>query len=282
MKTPDQLYKFITRYRERKMIKLKTVFLLSLLTILGLPLLSYAETDPLSAAINKAGKQRMLSQRIAKAYFFLGENVRPDKARKQLKASLDMFNKHHNQLKKEIKDQDIQELFAFIDIALTDYSNLVNKPYDRNNGSEVLDLSETLLEVCQSVVVKLEQASKLKKAKLVNISGRQRMLSQRIAKYYVAYQAGFRDPNSVQQLQKAVKEFETAMKILSGSSQNIPEITSALSKVGSLWKVVRKFFLDLKKGGLPVTVFATTDSIMKEMNRITNMYEKVVPVETSK
>jgi len=264
------------------MIKLKTVFLLSLLTILGLPLLSYAETDPLSAAINKAGKQRMLSQRIAKAYFFLGENVRPDKARKQLKASLDMFSKHHNQLKKEIKDQDIQELFAFIDIALTDYSSLANKPYDKNNGSEVLDLSETLLEVCQSVVVKLEQASKLKKAKLVNISGRQRMLSQRIAKYYIAYQAGFRDPNSVQQLQKAVKEFETTMKILSGSSQNIPEINSALSKVGSLWKIVRKFFLDQKKGGLPVTVFATTDSIMKEMNRITNMYEKVIPIDTNK
>jgi len=263
------------------MIKLKTVFLLSLLTILGLPLLSYAETDPLSTAINKAGKQRMLSQRIAKAYFFLGENVRPDKAREQLKASLAMFDKHHNELKSEIKDQNIQELFAFIDFALADYSTLVKKPYDKNSGSEVLDLSETLLEVCQSVVVKLEQASKLKKAKLVNIAGRQRMLSQRIAKYYIAYQAGFRDPNSVQQLQKAVKEFETALKILSGSSQNTAKITSSLSKVGSLWKVVRKFFLDQEKGGLPVTVFATTDGIMKEMNRITNMYERVIPVATS-
>ena len=260
------------------MIKLKAVFLLTLLTILGLPLISYAETDPLSAAINKAGKQRMLSQRIAKSYFFLGENVRPDKAREQLKASMAMFEQHHNELKSEIKDQEIQELFAFIDIALAEYAELVKKPYDKNNGNEVLDLSETLLEVCQSVVVKLEQASKLKKAKLVNISGRQRMLSQRIAKYYVAYQAGFRDPNSVEQLQKAVKEFETALKILSGSSQNTAKITSSLSKVGSLWKVVRKFFLDQEKGGLPVTVFATTDSIMKEMNKITNMYEKVIPV----
>jgi len=262
------------------MIKLKTVFLLTLLTILGLPLISQAETDPLSAAINKAGKQRMLSQRIAKSYFFLGENVRPDKAREQLKASLAMFSKHHNELKSEIKDQEIHELFAFIDIALGEYSELVKKPYDKNSGNEVLDLSETLLEVCQSVVVKLEQASKLKKAKLVNISGRQRMLSQRIAKYYIAYQAGFHDPNSVEQLQKAVKEFETALKILTGSKQNTSKIASSLSNVESLWKVVRKFFLDQKKGGLPVTVFATTDGIMKEMNKITNMYEKVIPVAT--
>ncbi len=263
------------------MIKLKAVFLLSVLTILGLPLVSHAETDPLSAAINKAGKQRMLSQRIAKSYFFLGENVRPDKAREQLKASLAMFDKHHNELKSEIKDQEIHELFAFIDIALADYSSLINQPYNKNVGNEVLDLSETLLEVCQSVVVKLEQASKLKKAKLVNISGRQRMLSQRIAKYYIAYQAGFRDPNSVEQLQKAVSQFETALKLLSSSSQNTPRITASLAKVESLWRVVRKFFLDQEKGGLPVTVFATTDSIMKEMNRITNMYEKVIPVASS-
>ena len=262
------------------MTRLKAVFIISLLTILGLPLISHAETDSLSAAINKAGKQPMLSQRIAKAYFFLGENVRPDKAREQLKSSLAMFEKSHQQLKSEIKDKDIQELFAFIDIALADYTNLVSQPYDKSSGSEVLDLSETLLEVCQSVVVNLERSSTTKKAKLVNVSGRQRMLSQRIAKYYVAYQAGFRDPNSVEQLQKAVQEFEAALKLLSGAKQNIPEITSALSKVASLWRVARKFFLDQKKGGLPVTVFATTDRIMKEMNRITNMYEKIIPTAT--
>ncbi len=263
------------------MSKNRTAFLLALIMILGVPLISNAETDPLSAAINKAGKQRMLSQRIAKSYFFLGENVRTDKAREQLKASVVMFKKHHEELKSEIEDKEIQQLFTFIDIALAEYSAIVSTPYNKSNGGNVLDLSETLLEVCHSVVVKLEQASKLKKAKLVNISGRQRMLSQRIAKYYIAYQAGFRDQNSVSQLQKAVKDFETALKLLSSSSHNTTQITSSLRKVESLWKVVRKFFLDQEKGGLPVTVFATTDSIMKEMNKITNMYEKVIPVTSA-
>jgi len=75
-----------------------------------------------------------------------------------------------------------------------------------------------------------------------------------------------------------VSEFEEALKFLQGSDRNTAKITSRLRKVESLWKVVRKFFLDIEKGGLPVTVFATTDSIMKEMNNITNKYEKVVAV----
>ncbi len=70
----------------------------------------------------------MLSQRIAKAYFFLGEDVRPNKARKQLNTSLELFNKHQHELMSAIKDQEIHELFAFIDIALADYSSLINQP----------------------------------------------------------------------------------------------------------------------------------------------------------
>ncbi len=259
------------------MIRLKPALLLSLLATLILPLVSYAETDPLSAAIHQAGDQEMLSQRIAKAYFFLGENVRPKKAHEQLKTGLELFNKHQHALLRATKDREVHELLSFIDTALADFTALVNQPYTKSSGSEVLILSENLLEVCHSVMVKLQQASNQKKKKLTNISRQQRMLTQRIAKYYIAYQAGFHDPNTVTQLQQAVTEFETALKVLSGSSRNTPQITSSLDKIESLWKVVRKFFLDHKRGGLPVTVFTTTDSIMQEMNLIANMYEQVTP-----
>ncbi len=44
-------------------------------------------------AINKAGRQRMLSQRIVKSYTQMGQDVRYRVAEKQLKESIALFDK---------------------------------------------------------------------------------------------------------------------------------------------------------------------------------------------
>ncbi|MCU7876732.1 MAG: type IV pili methyl-accepting chemotaxis transducer N-terminal domain-containing protein [Candidatus Thiodiazotropha sp. (ex Lucinoma borealis)] len=242
--------------------------------LLGISFSTHAAKVDLAEAVNKAGKQRMLSQRIAKAYFFLGNNVRRDKAKKQLKKSIVEFKKNHTELKAEISNQGVQKMLVFVDIAIEDYVDLVGRPYNQENAAFILDLSETILEASQDIVVKIEALSNVEKPKIVNISGRQRMLSQRIAKYYIAYQAGFHDKDHISQLETAVKEFESALAILKAEKINSPQINAKLATVTRLWQIIRSFFLDIETGGLPVTVFATTDSIMDSMNTVTGLYVK--------
>jgi hypothetical protein len=261
-------------------MKAKAIWVGLLVLLIGMPLTAGAagEVD-YGEAVNKAGKQRMLSQYIAKAYFFLGQRVRMDKAREQMRDGLILFTRNHKELKAEIKDEEVQKMLSFVEFSLEEFTELTGRKYNKEDAALVLDHSETLLEANQRVVERIEAISQLKKSKLVNLSGRQRMLSQRIAKFYIAYQAGFHDENLVYQLEKAVTEFEAAMKILTSEKRNTPEINKELKKTMWLWELVREFFLDIKKGGLPVSVYASTDSILEKMDAVTNLYAKLDTVK---
>ncbi len=255
-------------------------FLITLLSLVALslaPVASIAKpadsgTVSLARLIDIAGKQRMLSQKIAKAYFFYGQGIRADKTRKQLFDSINEFDRNFKIIRKSVDNQGVQDMLVYIEMAKDELATLAKQPYSKENASLVLDYSETMLEGSQDIVSRLEDMSKLKKEAIVDLAGRQRMLTQRIAKYYIAYQAGFRDHNTVEQLKKAVKEFEDAHATLRKAKLNTPEIKAELVKVDRLWKVVAKFYKDVERGGLPVIVLATTDNIMTTMNTITHQY----------
>jgi len=222
--------------------------------------------------VNIAGKQRMLSQRIAKDYLYMGKHIATDKARKQLDASLKEFRQNQKKLAEMINDPEIKNLLEFVNMSLSELEGIVKKPFSLDNAQLVLDLSESMLEGSQYVVDSLNNALHIKESKIVAISGKQRMLAQRIAKYYIAYQAGIKDKNTVDQMDAAVKEFSKDHKILMENKDNTATINQDLAKVDKLWKVVYKFYLNIEKGGLPFIVFTTTDDITKKMDVITKLY----------
>jgi len=222
--------------------------------------------------INIAGQQRMLSQRIAKDYLYIGKKVATDKAKKQLDESLKAFRANQAKLAEMINDPEIKNLLEFVQMSLQELEGIVKKSFNLDNAQLVLDLSESMLEGSQYVVDSLTQTLKIKESEIVAKAGKQRMLSQRIAKYYIAYQAGIKDKNTVEQMHAAVKEFSQNHKTLMENKDNTATINQKLAKVNKLWKVVYKFYLNIEKGGLPFIVFTTTDDITSKMDEITKLY----------
>ena len=139
-----------------------------------------------------------------------------------------------------------------------------------------------MLEGSQYVVTSLKESANIKASKIVDISGRQRMLCQRIAKYYIAYQSGIKDKNTVDQMKEAVKLFSESHETLMKNETNTPQINRKLNDIDRLWKIVYKFYLNIEKGGLPLIVFNTTDDIAKKMNEITDLYVKLYELPLAK
>jgi len=112
--------------------------------------------------IDMAGKQRMLSQRIAKDYLYAGKKIAPAKANKQLKSSLNELIESHKVLVKSINDPEIKNLLAFVEMSTEDFKATANEPFTIDNAQLVIDLSESMLEGSQYVVDSLKTTVKIR------------------------------------------------------------------------------------------------------------------------
>jgi hypothetical protein len=222
--------------------------------------------------MNIAAKQRMLSQRIAKDYLYIHKNIAVTKTKSELENSLVDFFKAHKILVASIKDEDIHNLLEFVELSSTDFKDTSNQKFSLDNAQLILDLSESMLEGSQYIVDSLKSSIKNEQSKIIEISGKQRMLSQRIAKYYIAYQSGIKDENTIRSMKETVIEFSENLAILIGNKKNTTLIQKKINEINKLWKIVHKFYNNIEKGGLPLIVFNTTNKISRKMNEITQLY----------
>ncbi len=225
-----------------------------------------------SNLIDIAGKQRMLSQRIAKDYIYIGMKIATSKADKELKESLNEFLKIHKELTKLITDSEIKNLLDFVTLSSDELKEIANRDFTPDNAHLILDLTESMLEGNQYIVDSLKKSHNIKESNILEKAAKQRMLSQRIAKYYIAYQAGIKDENTVNSMKETVKQFSENLKVLLANRNNGAEIDNKLKEIDKLWKIVHKFYNNIEKGGLPLIVFNTTDNITKKMDEITKLY----------
>lgn len=224
--------------------------------------------------IDIAGKQRMLSQRIAKDYLYINMKVAINKSEKELQLSLKNFFNYHKILLNYIKDEEIKNILYFVEISSNEFNQTIHKPFTVDNAQIILDLSESILEGSQYIVKSLKESNKIKKSTIIETAGKQRMLAQRIAKYYIAYQVGIKDENTIRSMKKTILDFSTNLNTLLKHKKNTDLINKKINKINRLWKIVNNFYKNIEKGGLPLIVFNSTDKITKKMNEITQLYIK--------
>lgn len=231
----------------------------------------------MAAAINKAGRQRMLSQRMVKFYCQIGQQVLVEKSKKQLTESIELFDTQLQELKQFAPSPEIQAAVVKMETAWGPFKEIVSKVPTKEDGKKLIGISEELLQAAQKTTLLLQDAAGTPAGRLVNIAGRQRMLSQRMAKFYMQKRRGFNTSEVTDGLEQAHNEFKGALQELIASPQNTPAIKKELELAKMQWVFFENAIAQdsAQDSTFAVNVATSSERILEVMDRVTGMYEKL-------
>ncbi len=278
---------FSTTKNNSKKKKMKTVSRsLPILIFLSLTSLAtwaqngkYGEIE-YAKAINISGKQRMLSQKIAKDYILMAKGISSLKIEKEFKSSKFIFERQLKIL--EANSRNSTEKFALkrIKKLWEQFGSIVNSPPSYANAQKIMEMNTPLLSACNQLVKHIEENSQDSNQfgssdnnelmNTINLSGKQRMLSQRYCLYKAASKMFPKEKNQFESVANQVyTEFDNAIGTLLISNLNTTNIEEELGIVMSEWEKIQNFksSLSLKD------VFISTNFLTTRFNLITAMYE---------
>jgi hypothetical protein len=230
-----------------------------------------AMSDP-GAVIDIAGRQRMLSQRVVKAYCQVGLGFTPEVSRAQLDGAVRRFDRQLADLARELPNAEARQAHASLRQQWREFRRLATGPVSRDGARRLAIRSEEVLRRADQLVTVLQDVSGTPQARLVNLSGRQRMLSQRLAKLYMLRAYGVDSPSLRDELETARSEFEVALTTLRAAPQNTTAIDMELDAVALQWEWFKNALALQGTDSYVLVVGDASESILNSMELITAKY----------
>lgn len=246
-------------------------------TFLGILLsgcLMATEINNLSVAVDVAGKQRMFTQRMLKDYAMVGLQNDFGNPQQDLKDTMEEFSQNLESLIAFNKESATNESLTKVKALWTPIREQLQSSPLKENAAKLQEDLETLLAQANDATALFAKQTGKESGNIINISGRQRMLSQRMASLYMLKVWGIDDPKFQEKMDKSMTLFSTSLDTLMKSDMNTPEINALLSNV----KKSYMFFEIMNKSKskfIPALIFKKSNEILKDMNTVTGLYAQI-------
>jgi hypothetical protein len=274
----------LNRKESKKMKKAIVVFIFILCVSASAQAKAIENTEQ---AINSSGKARMLAMKMAKLY---GIQVLKDyPSGKKMIAQKDLGNAKMtmNEIYKELlayspvaSNKELVEIVKTAQSSWYQMEKMLSIPQSKTGFLDVLDISDTLLDDNEMMTSYIESLSPVPTSEIINMAGRQRMYSQKLARDYLAASMDVDKEYRIDLMLDAAVEFESAMLMMEGVSENTAKIKGLIKSITMMeWRKVYKTATEcIESNGTKFNVgimIKFCDTLLDKADRLTTLYVAV-------
>lgn len=222
-------------------------------------------------AVNRAGQLRMLSQRLVKLYALMCADITPDVTLGLCRASIEHVEANLATLKRTLSRATFGDLIEAVQKPWIPLKAALAARPDAGRLTEIDGLAERLLAQAETLTRALENAGLAGTLHVINVSGRQRMLSQRLAK--LALMGTFGDPAPLaERRQDAEAAFADGLAYLRKIPLTSEEISVLLRTAEADWAS----FTAVLHGGSQARaeIARLSEALLATFDELTGHYER--------
>lgn len=231
-------------------------------------------------AVNRAGKLRMLSQRLVKACALRLLDRGAAAAVAQIDDAVAQIDANIASLAKSLSKPTFGDLLDAVAAAWAEVQSHA-APALGGGRLEALDQAAgRLLLAAEQLTRQLETAGLVTTLHVINVSGRQRMLSQRHAKQALLGLVldGDAAAQARAELAETAATFEQALAHLRAIPLSTPEIRSLLDDAARVWEDVAKAARQVHGAAAARALDASSETLLALFEQLTDRYERSMQV----
>lgn len=222
-------------------------------------------------AINRAGQQRMLSQRLVKLYALACSRTDGAAAAVLMRDSVQRVEDNLAALEEDLSAATYGDLIAAARAGWRELRKLLDAPPKVAELAKLDERAEAVLGQADALVLALESSGLAAKVHVINVSGRQRMLSQRMAK--LALLQG----DAAVQVETAAA-FEQGLAELAQAPLSTPQIRAMLEQGREAWEQLRAAVPSAAQPAGRMKVAASSEELLEVFDRLTEAYQHSIHV----
>lgn len=232
----------------------------------------------IAGAINRGGQQRMLSQRLVKLYALACSRTDGAAAAVLVRESVQRVEDNLALLEAELPAATYGDLIAAARAGWLELRALLDAPARASELAKLDQRAETVLAQADALVLALESSGLAAPVHVINVSGRQRMLSQKMAKLALL-QPIAADAAALQRLlDETSAAFEQGLAELQGAPLSTPAIRAMLEQGRAAWEQLRAAVPAATQAPGRMKVAAASEELLEIFDRLTEAYQHSIQV----